>query len=651
MGELRTWIRKLLKSDDMRIQDRVQNELKLSVGRLLLMDGQKVDYHDYLNRNNDEDSDDGYSDHSDEDVSDDEDDYDHGSVIDVKQEKKDIAIKGNNKVEKLKEAIIEFSDDEDDDEDVEDDHDTVDNNDDKENKDDSSQLSHSHEEPTQVQESFDNLEEPDAPIRNGISEELRRKFMFPTSLDMQENTRRHTSMDLFKANPLLARRPLNPHQALKMSLYKKVLVAGQENLCKSMNILTSQLDLYQDIVDKCRSFIEIIRDREDRLQRRQQRKDEEDRERRRVQFLEQAYDDDEEFDEDGIDESGPKMTEEQKQKILADFQNWPDEENDNDDNNDDDGDEHEDEDDEEQKRLKNKINDKKLTEKLLKKIKKASGESEVTNKAVKAVADEDEDEASDDNASSADESSASSDEDGDDDDDSDNSTTAMDTDMITDSDKPSENKTSKSLRKLSKKSKIIVTEDDNADEDVDEHTDSKISSAVSTSALISKPNSITRDEESGPVVRRTYGRPSASQRISMDSDDDNDDENDVSAAPRDRSIDEEQTAPQISMNNTDLDSDQRMTATQGQGDQEDDDGQQTQPQQDNDNDDDADNEEENDTVKVAPKLKKPKSSAFRKMVEEEERRSKVEKVRLVTTNYKHRMELILYHNILIMLYF
>ncbi len=40
-------------------------------------------------------------------------------------------------------------------------------------------------------------------------------------------------------------------------------------------------------------------------------------------IFKQAYDDNEEFDEDAID-SNNKMTEEEKQKILSDFHNWPD---------------------------------------------------------------------------------------------------------------------------------------------------------------------------------------------------------------------------------------------------------------------------------------------------------------------------------------
>lgn len=605
----------MLKSDDMRIQDRVQSELKLSVGRLPLMDGQKVDYHDYLNRNSDEESDDGYSDHSDEDLSDDEDDYDHDSVS---EEKAEITAVKEEEVVAVKEDIIEFSDDEsgsDDDDEADDkEGDDVDK---ENNRFDSTQ----NQESTQPQESVELSQEPEEPVHSAISEELRRKFMFPSDLDVKQQQRRQTAQELFKANPLLARRHVNSHQALKMSLYKKVLVAGQENLCKSMNILTSQLDLYQEIVDKCRTFIEIIRDREDRLQRRQQRKDEEDRERRRIQFLQQAYDDDEEFDEDGMDDKAPKLTEEQKQKILADFQNWPDEE----DVEEDEEAEDEEEEDEEEKRLKSKLNDKKLTEKLLKKIKKASGEEDVPEEPEVAA---EEDEASSDDSSAS--SEASEGEEGDDDSDDDSTAKAGDADLTDDNDPVAnddlpndDHATAGKLRKLSKKKVINDDEEDGQP---------KIAHTSSTHATARE------EQESGPVVRRTYGRAPASQRMAVDSDDD-----EAPVAPRRRSIDDEPTAPQQSLNSAQLEIDQserHMSATQEQVSDSLNElpTQQTQSQRgasnsqgeadENENEnEDEEGEDKEEVVEEAPKPKKPKSSMFRKMVEEEERRSRVEKVR------------------------
>jgi hypothetical protein len=203
------------------LSQRILDELQLSQRRLTTMDGLKVNYEQYLRKNVDSDSD------SEDEYSDDDDSH---LRSDSENSPKILKLINDQTPPRVDMVILS---------------DTEDSNSNYDSEDSSTSEKVVVHGPNNVTEINQN---------KLMSTKLKKKFMFPTTLDDSQN-------HFLQVNPvnLTLSSSVSARVALKKSLFKKVLVASKDNLCKQMNIQSNQLNLYKELMDKCRYDTQIDR--------------------------------------------------------------------------------------------------------------------------------------------------------------------------------------------------------------------------------------------------------------------------------------------------------------------------------------------------------------------------------------------------------
>jgi hypothetical protein len=226
--------------------------------------GAKVDFQKYLRKSYESESDDGYSDDSFAEFDSDEDiEISQVKTVDPQKEGTHVQ-KPTSKADEM--MILSDSDD-----------DNADSDEDEfENKENMDVINNESESfvpaPSSSTSGLGLVKETSSADTNNNTvfqrrqELMKKKYMFSSNLHevvgltgfkppaplKTAGSTNHTLLQQQQSSMPTVIRKLNPREELKQKLLKKVLVAGRDNLCKQMNIKSTQLDLYREIVDKCR---------------------------------------------------------------------------------------------------------------------------------------------------------------------------------------------------------------------------------------------------------------------------------------------------------------------------------------------------------------------------------------------------------------